>query len=278
MEIPLSVTLMLLLTVAGEEILSLTVREGHDATLPCGDVITNHQTCDRTSWFISEGLLGTLELVTHGNIRENGTISKKLRVTADCSLVVMEANMWFVGQYTCRQFGSGELDQDTHVDLSVIYFEEEETKDESRFFCYVDTYNDMCWHTVQWWYFGSLNGTETSQTNCSTTVIFTTHPDQNTDFDESLYCVVMDMRSENILWCKLGPEASSGTSGWLRFIIVCVLLAALIITVVTVNIYLRTTGNRTEMDKNAVQNDNNEDDNAVIYENHDGREPSVRFQ
>ncbi|XP_067428521.1 uncharacterized protein [Thunnus thynnus] len=59
---------------------------------------------------------------------------------------------------------------------------------------------------------------------------------------------------------------------WLRFIIVSVGLTALIIFV-SVNIWTRTKVNKSQMDDNAVHNDEDEDEGTVDYEN-DG-EPSA---
>lgn len=59
----------------------------------------------------------------------------------------------------------------------------------------------------------------------------------------------------------------------LRFIIVSVGLSGLIITVVSVNIWTRTEGNKTQMDGNMEHNDEDEDDGTVNYEN--VGEPSV---
>ncbi|XP_067428517.1 uncharacterized protein [Thunnus thynnus] len=60
---------------------------------------------------------------------------------------------------------------------------------------------------------------------------------------------------------------------WLRFIIVSVGLTALIIIFVSVNIWTRTKVNKSQMDDNAVHNDEDEDEGTVTYEN-DG-EPSA---
>ncbi|XP_049445753.1 uncharacterized protein LOC125896872 isoform X15 [Epinephelus fuscoguttatus] len=63
------------------------------------------------------------------------------------------------------------------------------------------------------------------------------------------------------------------TQGWWRFIVVSVGLAALIISVVTVNIWTRTKGNKTQMDENMEHIEEDEDEGTVNYEN--VRDPSA---
>ncbi|XP_035851093.1 uncharacterized protein LOC118493830 [Sander lucioperca] len=67
---------------------------------------------------------------------------------------------------------------------------------------------------------------------------------------------------------------STSPQGWWRVIMVSVGLAALVITVVVVNIWMRTKGNRTQMDGNAEHHD--EDEGTVTYEN--VGEPSVSIR
>ncbi|XP_054475019.1 uncharacterized protein LOC129107542 [Anoplopoma fimbria] len=55
--------------------------------------------------------------------------------------------------------------------------------------------------------------------------------------------------------------------GWWRFIVVPVGLAALIISVVTVNVWTRTHVNKTRMNGNIERNDEDDDDGTVNYEN-----------
>ncbi|XP_065819198.1 uncharacterized protein [Labrus bergylta] len=298
----LFVMLVLLLTaVTGEDIPSFTVREGDEVTLPCGNVIECQQNCDGTSWLISQGFVGALELVTRGNISEKAVdLSNRLRVVANCSLVITEVSMLYVGRYACRQFKSGEQHgQDAHVDLSVLEIGELLSKDESSFSCSVDTYDNGCWHTVQWLYTGSMNDMVTSQATCSATVTFRTPPlDQALDFGELLICTVTDSKSGQTLLSNVGSQSSrkntASTSpgredeapmkpGYLKFIIFCVGLAALITIVVVVNIWVRTEGKKeTQMDDadDAVQNDDggDDDDDAVFYENSGGRDASVRLE
>ncbi|KAM6992855.1 uncharacterized protein LKV04_008797 [Tautogolabrus adspersus] len=63
-----------------------------------------------------------------------------------------------------------------------------------------------------------------------------------------------------------GVNDSSELKAQWRLIVVSVGLSALILTVVTVNVWARTKGKRTRMDENMVIEDH-EDDDAVNYEN-----------
>ncbi|XP_041661948.1 L-selectin-like [Cheilinus undulatus] len=78
--------------------------------------------------------------------------------------------------------------------------------------------------------------------------------------------------------CLPGYTNSSGrcVGLMLRFIIVSVGLAALILAVVTVCIWTRIKGNKTQIDPDTVQD--NEDFGSVIFENSGGHEASVRIQ
>ncbi|KAI4792971.1 hypothetical protein KUCAC02_033010 [Chaenocephalus aceratus] len=64
-------------------------------------------------------------------------------------------------------------------------------------------------------------------------------------------------------------------TGWLRFIVVSVGLASLIIIVVTVTIWTRAKANRAQTDDNAVHND--EDEGVVTYENVGEASASIRL-
>ncbi|XP_041660601.1 uncharacterized protein LOC121520993 isoform X2 [Cheilinus undulatus] len=169
------------------------------------------------------------------------------------------------------------------------------TDDTSRFFCNVFSYGG-CEHTLQWYYKGNDKELSVTYGTCSAIVTFTT-PAERSDYGR-LVCNVTDKKSGQTLQCDTFSEScqkseSKGdtssekqgkipplypeTSGlMLRFIIVSVGFAALILAVVTVSIWTRIKGNKTQIDPDAVQD--NEDFGSVVYENCGGHEASVRIQ
>ncbi|XP_033979764.1 uncharacterized protein LOC117477206 [Trematomus bernacchii] len=226
--------------VTGKTSLSLTVRAGHSVTLLCENVIKPQHKCDSTIWLYSRHGETFIELINLGQMGRNG-ISKakadRLSVTENCYLVVHNITPEDAGRYTCRQFRSGGKQQgpDFQVLLSVI---------------------DMT---------------------------FASHLDQ-----KSLKCNVRVTKTGETLLCDAGPQSSCQKTGstpagrndppgqdWLRFIIVSVGLASLIITVVTVTIWTRAKGNRAQTDDNAVHND--EDEGVVTYENVGEPSASIRL-
>ncbi|XP_035854749.1 uncharacterized protein LOC118494548 [Sander lucioperca] len=213
--------------------------------------------------------------------------SDRLSVTEKCSLVIKNITGDDVGHYTCRQFYRSERPQqgpDTVLHLSVVNMEEQKNTDTVTLICSVLTYSE-CDHSVKWLYEGDENDVEITPHTCSASVSFPPHLHQ-----KLLKCNVTDKKNGNTLLCNVGPQSSckktggrnktsakDGTltkQGYLRFIIVSVGLAALIITVVAVNIWMRTKGNRTQMDGNAEHHD--EDEGTVTYE--DVGEPSASIR
>uniref|UniRef100_UPI0037E77D99 uncharacterized protein isoform X2 n=1 Tax=Semicossyphus pulcher TaxID=241346 RepID=UPI0037E77D99 len=269
----LLVILVLLFTaVTGQGPSSFTARAGGEVTLPCGNVMKDQQNCDRTSWLFSgDNWLAEVELITHGNISKT-QISKdhsdRLRVTADCSLVVTNITREDVGRFTCRQLNESgkQHGDDALVYLSVINIE----RQESIIYCAVFTYGE-CGHTVQWMYKGSMTNMDPSQHTCLARVTLTTpHLYQNSD--ELLYCSVTDNKSGQTLLCNVGPQSESkgGTSAgtdqrtedntptkpdWKMLIIVSAGLAALLTIVLIVVAFIRrkkTKGNKAKTDENTA--------------------------
>ncbi|XP_065820155.1 uncharacterized protein [Labrus bergylta] len=275
----LSVILMLLFTaVTGDDTASLTVRLGHDVTLPCGNVIKDQQKCDSTSWLFSRYIGSTaVELVTLGNISKNEKAkakAKRLNVSEDCSLVIKSVTHDDVGRYTCRQIRSGEQVSEARVLLNVINI----TSDDAyRFYCVVFRFG-VCAHTVQWYYKGDETDiSEHQQSICTAIVSFKTHVVQKSNFNELLYCKVTDNKSGQTLLCnafskssceKTDTTGSTSTGGdemkeddkpnWLPYVIVAAGLAAFLIILIVVVAFIRrkrTKGNKTQTDKNIAEHE-----------------------
>ncbi|CAJ1077869.1 uncharacterized protein LOC116706110 [Xyrichtys novacula] len=258
----------------------ITVRVGDEVTLPCGELMKDQRSCDKTTWLYSHEVGLTAEkLVTHGNISKTAIsrgYSDRLRVGEDCSLVLENVAREDVGCYVCIQFKPG-VPTNAPVFLSVINMVNQEV----MFYCSVFTYSG-CRHTVQWQYKGSMTDVHTVQSTCSARVTFPA-PLQKSNSEEQLVCNVTDNKSgQTHLW-DVNLQSSNGNNGGhkpsgkeettggesstkpalIRSIIVSVGLLALIITVVMVNIWTRTEVNQKLKKHDAVD----EDEGSVHYEN-----------
>ncbi|XP_029318702.1 uncharacterized protein LOC115028911 isoform X5 [Cottoperca gobio] len=252
--------LLLLFTAASGDDSYIVVRVGDDVTLSSEDVIHDEK-CYSTTWYISSSE-NTVKLFEHGEIhKEAGAKSDRLSVTEKCSLVIKKVTVQDVGYYTCRQFISRQQHGGADLyDLSVVTSTEHHDNDQVTLLCSVST-SDRCIHRVEWLYEGDENDVMmTSQSTCSAEVTFPTAR----SYCELLKCAVTDRYNKKEHLFTFSPPQSSV---WWRSIIVCVGLAALIISVVTVNIWTRTKGNETQMRENLEQNDEDEDEDQVNYEN-----------
>ncbi|XP_031722064.1 uncharacterized protein LOC116393675 isoform X2 [Anarrhichthys ocellatus] len=163
---------------------------------------------------------------------------------------------------------------------------EQKNNDEVTLSCSVWTYG-ACRHRVKWLYEGDQYDEMTPQYICSARLrIKKSHLDQKSK--SLLKCEVTDRSTREVHQFTFSPPQSSGVmnnetsennsnerkpEGWWRLIVVPVGLAALIISVVTVNIWTRTTGNKTLIEENIERDDEDEDDGTVNYEN--AGEPSA---
>ncbi|XP_020510657.1 uncharacterized protein [Labrus bergylta] len=268
----LSVILMLLFTaVTGDDTASLTVKDGHDVTLPCGNVIKDQQKCDSTSWLFSHDSGSTAEeLVTHGNISKNKKAkakAKRLNVSEDCSLVIKSVTREDVGRYTCRQFRSGKQHGlDALLLLNVIKIDSD---DPYRYYCSVFRFG-VCAHTVQWYYKGDETDiSEHQQVDCTAAVIFTTEVEKS-KIEELLFCNVTDKQSGQTQLCNSISKSScdktvnsttkkgrfSTERDWLPYVIVAAGLAAFLIILIVVVAFIRrkrTKGKKTQRGKDIGQ-------------------------
>ncbi|GLD57009.1 uncharacterized protein AKAME5_000929000 [Lates japonicus] len=89
------------------------------------------------------------------------------------------------------------------------------------------------------------------------------------NYGELLECKVTDKNIGKVVLFALSLQSSGENAttnaipGWLRFVIVSVGLTALIVSVVTVNIWTRTKGKKTQMDGNDVCYNDYEDYNMM---------------
>ncbi|XP_027897011.1 uncharacterized protein LOC114159110 isoform X1 [Xiphophorus couchianus] len=265
----------------------LTVRDGNEVTLPCGNRRDTHDESDETSWFFNDKHSSEIrELVKLGNShREMKTISDRLSVTANGSLLLHKVTEVDVGQYTCRWTISGQH-HDFAVYLSVItiFFSlislfspvvEQEKPDKVALFCSV-VFHDDCLHEVKWLYEGKEekpSDMEIYQHSCSATVTFPTSH-QKLDIYPSLTCKVTNsvtkavqlipfsLQSSEVTqstptathhWTSAGSNKEVKQQGfpwWYIFIPLC--LAMVLITVLVIIIWNKTKGNKTQIEGSMV--------------------------
>nr|XP_040025390.1 uncharacterized protein LOC120813781 isoform X3 [Gasterosteus aculeatus aculeatus] len=273
----------------------LTVRDGDEVTLPCNSVTEDQNNCDSTEWLFTY-LRSTqaVVLVRNGQIEEAKAESDRLSVSQNCSLVMKKVTHGDVGRYDCRQFRPGGQYEDAKVHLSVVSMTEETNRDEVTLRCSVWT-NEGCKHTVKW-----MNGgqdvdkdkeVKTSPSLCSASLSFKTSHFFYTSSFTSLKCEVTD--GDKVMQFspsgdKTGEDTTTTTttedtkagdttttsaireasaepqSGW-RLVSVSVGLAALIIILVVVNMWIRIKERKTQTEENAVRYD--AEDDTVNYEN-----------
>nr|XP_040025393.1 uncharacterized protein LOC120813781 isoform X6 [Gasterosteus aculeatus aculeatus] len=255
--------LMLQFTEAATE-QRLTVRDGDEVTLPCNSVTEDQNNCDSTEWyFYCLGNRSTVYLVTKGQIDDEAKAeSDRLSVSQNCSLVMKKVTRGDVGRYLCRQFRPGRRHKYAEVYLSVVSMTEETNRDEVTLRCSVWT-NEGCKHTVKW-----MNGgqdvdkdkeVKTSPSLCSASLSFKTSHFFYTSSFTSLKCEVTD--GDKVM--QFSPSGDK-TGGW-RLVSVSVGLAALIIILVVVNMWIRIKERKTQTEENAVRYD--AEDDTVNYEN-----------
>ncbi|XP_016533330.1 uncharacterized protein LOC103146812 [Poecilia formosa] len=247
----------------------LTVRGGNEVTLPCGNRRDTHDESDETIWLFNHRQTSeTRELVKLGNShREMKTISDRVSVTANGSLLLRDVREDDVGQYRCQWIRSHQVHHFV-VDLSVIKITEQKNPDKVTLFCSVLEYND-CVHEVKWLYEGKEekpSDMEISPHSCSATVTFpTSHLHQKLDINQSLTCTVTNSVTKSVQLFPVSPQSSEEnqtktTKGdkttnsadfppasfpW-RYIIVPLCLAMVLMAVLVIIRWNRNKGNKTQ--------------------------------
>ncbi|XP_033988033.1 uncharacterized protein LOC117483782 isoform X2 [Trematomus bernacchii] len=250
--IMMSSFLMLLLhfTAADVKPYSRIVRAGDEVTLPFDNVIDDQDTCEYTTWYFRDSR-SSVTLFEYGQIhKEAKAKSDRLRVTEKCSLVIKKVTEEDAGSYLCRQFRSEQQQRlYSWVFLSVVTSEDKKTA-------------------------------TTTPATTKTTTTTTAKNNMNSGDDAGKVTAVsptwttVNMRpaGETTNTSEDNQtEQEDNNKGHLRLIIVSVGLAALIITVVTVNMWTRAKGSKAQTEENMIDED--EDEDEVNYEN-DG-EPSA---
>ncbi|XP_033986498.1 uncharacterized protein LOC117482511 isoform X1 [Trematomus bernacchii] len=192
-QIKMSVFLILLLqftgAATGQRFLSLSVRVGDEATLPCNDVKHFKRQCYDTTWNFTDSA-STVELVKGGQIGKNAK-SDRLRVTENCSLVIKKVTEEDAGDYTGRQIRPGPEQQDSVsvVVLSVVTMTEDQDNDEVTLNCSVTTHR-RCEHSVKWLLQGRDVDKDQRDIKTSQSVTFPSSHFSNTSWSELYSCEV----------------------------------------------------------------------------------------
>ncbi|XP_053301543.1 uncharacterized protein LOC128460396 isoform X2 [Pleuronectes platessa] len=253
--IKMSLHLLLVLipfTVLDAQYSSIIIRAGAEVTLSCGNVREDHVNCGATEWlFIDSEGNRSVKLFVNRQL-DTSEISKskadRLRLAANCSLVISEVTAEDAGRYTCRQFDLTTQPYEDHhvVYLSVVNVTEQKRSDEVTLSCSVSPSCRTCDLTVKWLFMNkdvteNNKDLKTSQSSSSATV----------SFSKSL--LVHKMKNYSSLTCKVehrdkeekfsfippssgknepAPGNNKMTTDWWRYIRLVVGFASIVILVV----------------------------------------------
>nr|XP_040017052.1 uncharacterized protein LOC120808285 isoform X1 [Gasterosteus aculeatus aculeatus] len=233
-------------TVTSVKTSSFTVRDEDEVTFPCESEIHDQKKCNSTAWLFSTSG-STVTLFEHGKFKEGANNRlDRLSVTEECSLVIKKVKDQDVGRYICRQFESGEgspVGEDVYH-LSVV---------DGAFV--TKTTNKP-----------PVNETPEKKTTKSppedqkpvTAGAFVTKTTNKPPVNET----------PEKKTTKSPPEDQKPvTAALLRTFVVCLGSAALLISVVTVNIWTRTKGKETRMEEIMQLDEVVEGDDSVNYVN-----------
>ena len=86
----------------------IIIRAGAEVTLPCDKMRDDHVNCGATDWLFTDSQRNTTVNLFVNRQLDTSVISKskadRLRLAANCSLVIREVTAEDAGRYDCRQF------------------------------------------------------------------------------------------------------------------------------------------------------------------------------
>ncbi|XP_020510665.2 uncharacterized protein [Labrus bergylta] len=246
--------------------LTILVRDGDEVILPCENVLSDHDNCDGTAWSFSQlAKMAAVDLVKGGRIIKR---TDRLRITANCSLVMTNATKEDFGRYFCIQEKPGQRqDGEAVVDVDFVTMTEEKDSSTVILKCRLLT-RGTCEHTVEWLFQGQHVDHKdliTHKLRCLATVTFkTNHFIYTSQKYELLKCNVKEKNSERSLQFTFHPPSSGRNKTvfgniqtttnpkelWWLFIIVPVGLTALLMTAVVIIRRKKSKGKITQMDEN----------------------------
>ncbi|XP_053301432.1 uncharacterized protein LOC128460315 isoform X2 [Pleuronectes platessa] len=183
--IKMSLHLLLVLipfTVLAVQSSFIIIRAGAEVTLSCDKMRDDHVNCGATTWlFIDSEGNGAVNLFVNRQL-DKSKISKskadRLRLAANCSLVISEVTAEVAGRYDCRQFDlTTQPYEDHQVYFSVVNVTEQKRSDEVTLSCSVSPSCRICVLTVKWLFMNedvteNNKDLKTSQSSSSATVSF----------------------------------------------------------------------------------------------------------
>ncbi|XP_062267592.1 uncharacterized protein LOC133973633 isoform X2 [Platichthys flesus] len=266
--IQMSLHLLLVLipfTVLTVQSSSIIIRAGAEVTLPCDKMRDDHMNCGATTWFFFDSeRTRSVNLFVNRKL-DTSKISKskadRLRLAANCSLVIREVTAEDAGHYTCRQFDLTTQTYEDHVvTLSVVNVTEQKRSDEVTLSCSVSPYR-RCDLTVKWLFMNedvteNNKDLKTSQSSCSANVSFSkSHLDHKMKNYRSLTCKVKDGDKEEKFSFippssgknEPAPGNNEMTTDWWLYIAPVVGFATIVILVVILIRWRRNKATDTQM-------------------------------
>ncbi|XP_053301439.1 uncharacterized protein LOC128460317 isoform X2 [Pleuronectes platessa] len=271
--IKLSLHLLLVLipfTVLTDQFSSIIIRAGAEVTLSCGNVRDDHVNCGANEWFFSNSKgTGTVKLFVNRQL-DTSEISKskadRLRLAANCSLVISEVTAEDAGDYNCRESDLTTQTYEHHLFfISVVNVTEQKRSDEVTLSCSVSTCRG-CVLTVKWLFMNkdvteNNKDLKTSQSSSSANVSFSkSHFVHKMKNYSSLTCKVKH-RGKEEKFSFIPPSSGKNepapgnnemTTDWWRYIGPVVGFATIIILVVILIRWRRNKATDTQM--NADEN------------------------
>ncbi|XP_053301440.1 uncharacterized protein LOC128460317 isoform X3 [Pleuronectes platessa] len=270
--IKLSLHLLLVLipfTVLTDQFSSIIIRAGAEVTLSCGNVRDDHVNCGANEWFFSNSKgTGTVKLFVNRQL-DTSEISKskadRLRLAANCSLVISEVTAEDAGDYNCRESDLTTQTYEHHLFfISVVNVTEQKRSDEVTLSCSVSTCRG-CVLTVKWLFMNkdvteNNKDLKTSQSSSSANVSFSkSHFVHKMKNYSSLTCKVKHRGKEEKF--SFIPPSSEGknepapgnnemTTDWWRYIGPVVGFATIIILVVILIRWRRNKDTQMNADEN----------------------------
>ncbi|XP_060947962.1 uncharacterized protein LOC133024810 [Limanda limanda] len=201
----MSLHLLLLLipfTVLAVQYSYIIVRAGAEVTLPCVNLRDDHVNCEATDWLFSDSLVNLFVNRQLDRSEISKSKADRLRLAANCFLVIREVTAEDAGHYTCRQYGQTAQQYEDHLfTVSVVNVTEQKRTDEVTLSCSLSP-SGTCREVK--WLFMNMDVTEnnkdlkTSQSSCSATVSFSkSHFDHQMKNYSSLTCKVDDERTSS---------------------------------------------------------------------------------
>ncbi|XP_058468667.1 uncharacterized protein LOC131443240 [Solea solea] len=251
---------------------SIIVRPGGEVTLPCENVV--EENCASTTWLFGRSPLSpSAVLVLPGRVVVSRTEPERLRVTANCSLVLKEVTEEDVGRYGCR---NAHTSKDSQVELSVININTQTIRDgkKVKLTCSVTTYGN-CSLTVKWLHFKTEEDKDNkdmkiSDSACLSTLASTPHHVMYS-LRKFLTCEVTDRRTHKVELFTFNPESTGKNKSetenkerkppledpqqqlqlqwWWYFALAVVVLAVLLLSAVALVMWMRNRGNKSKMEE-----------------------------